>query len=278
MKIAITGATGFIGFHVRRRLALTDNKIMLGVRDLKRVGELYINETLVEMDINQEGTDWFEILGKPDVVLHLAWGGLPNYMNPVHVDIELPMQIKFLKGLVSSGLSNLVVTGTCYEYGLAHGATSENQITLPTTSYGSAKDSLRKELFAIQEKQNFKLSWARIFYPYGERQSEYALLSQLESSVMAGHKEFEIKSGHRMLDFIDVQKVAEILLKLLEHSDGVGVVNIGTGVSKSVESFIKEQIAINAWEIDVKVSFGNDREYEPKAFWACTNKLIKLFT
>jgi nucleoside-diphosphate-sugar epimerase len=276
MKIAITGATGFIGFHVRKKLALTDNEVVLGVRNLKRVGELAINETPVEFEMSEEGLNWFEILGKPDAVLHLAWGGLPNYMDKFHLDVELPMQLRFLKSLLNNGLDKLVVTGTCYEYGAVTGAISENQNTNPITSYGVAKDLLRKELVALQVKQNFKLTWARIFYPFGEGQSENALLSQLKSAVLAGHDEFEVKSGDSILDFINVQKVAEILLKLVEHTDGVGVVNVGSGVSKSLESFVKDQILINAWDIDLKISSRNDREYEPKSFWACTDKLTKV--
>ena len=276
MKVAITGATGFIGRHVRKFLEQTEHEIVLGVRDRKKVTQLSSNETIAEIQMSEEGLNWFEILGKPDAVLHLAWGGLPNYMDTYHLDVELPMQLRFLRTLLDTGLEKLVVTGTCFEYGASNGATSENQITLPTTSYGTAKDSLRKELVALQAKQNFKLTWARIFYPYGEGQSEYALLSQLKNSVIAGHGEFEVKSGHRILDFINVQKVAEILLKLVEHKDGVGIVNVGTGVSMSVESFVKEQIAINAWDISLKILLGNVREYEPKAFWACTDKLTKV--
>ena len=273
MKIAITGATGFIGFHVRRKLALTDNKIVLGVRDLERIGELTINEMPVEMDISQEETNWFEILGNPDVVLHLAWGGLPNYMDPVHVDIELPMQIKFLEGLVSSGLSNLVVTGTCYEYGPANGALSENHITDPNTSYGVAKDTLRKELFALQSTQNFQLTWARIFYPFGQGQSDSSLYSQLANRAIAKNGELEIGSPQSVLDFVPVEDVAFALSKFVEQKIGVGVINLGSGVPTSVEDFVQKLIAQHKWQVRVKYGSEGKRDFEPKAFWADATKL-----
>ena len=273
MKIAITGATGFIGFLVRRKLALTDNKIVLGVRDLERIGELTINEMPVEMDISQEETNWFEILGNPDVVLHLAWGGLPNYMDPVHVDIELPMQIKFLEGLVSSGLSNLVVTGTCYEYGPANGALSENHITDPNTSYGVAKDTLRKELFALQSTQNFQLTWARIFYPFGQGQSDSSLYSQLANRAIAKNGELEIGSPQSVLDFVPVEDVAFALSKFVEQKIGVGVINLGSGVPTSVEGFVQKLIAQHKWQVRVKYGSEGKRDFEPKAFWADATKL-----
>ena len=278
MKIAITGATGFIGGYVRRRLALTDNEVVLGVRNLKRLGEIAINETPVEMDISHEGTNWLEILGKPDAVLHLAWGGLPNYMDPVHVDIELPMQINFLEGLVISGLSNLVVTGTCYEYGPANGALSENLITDPNTSYGVAKDTLRKELFALQSTQNFQLTWARIFYPFGQGQSDSSLYSQLANRALTKNGELEIGNPQSVLDFVTVEDVAFALSKFVEQKKGLGVINLGSGVPTSVEDFVKKLIAQHKWQVRIKHGSNAIRNYESKAFWADTSKLQEFLS
>jgi nucleoside-diphosphate-sugar epimerase len=278
MKIAITGATGFIGGHVRRRLALTDNEVVLGVRNLKRLGEIAINETPVEMDISHEGTNWFEILGKPDAVLHLAWGGLPNYVDPVHVDIELPMQIKFLEGLVSSGLSNLVVTGTCYEYGPANGPLSEKHITDPNTSYGVAKDTLRKDLFALQSTQNFELTWARIFYPFGQGQSDSSLYSQLANRAITKNGELEIGNPQSVLDFVPVEDVAFALSKLVEQKEGLGVINLGSGVPTSVEDFVKKVISQHSWQVRIKHGSNGKRNYEPKAFWADASKLQEFLS
>ena len=96
MKIAITGATGFIGRHVRSVLVKTDHVVVLVVRNVKKVGDRAANEEIVVADLSQARTDWFELFGKPDAVLHLAWGGLSNYMDSYHVDVELPMQLKFV--------------------------------------------------------------------------------------------------------------------------------------------------------------------------------------
>ena len=278
MKIAITGATGFIGFHVRRRLALTDNKIVLGVRDLKRIGDLNINETPIEMDISQVETNWFEILGKPDVVLHLAWGGLPNYMDLVHVHFELPMQIKFLRGLVSSGLSKLVVTGTCYEYGPANGALSEDHVTNPNTSYGVAKDLIRQELVALQLTQKFELTWARIFYPFGQGQSGLSLYSQLTNCAKSKNGELEIGNPQSVLDFVPVEDVAFALSKFVEQKIGVGVINLGSGVPTSVEDFVQKLIAQHKWQVRIKYGSEGKRNFEPKAFWADASKLQEFLS
>ena len=70
------------------------------------------------LNLDEYYGDELSKLGSPDVVLHLAWGGLPNYTSDKHLKNELPKQIKFLEGLINQGLKSLVVTGTCFEYGM----------------------------------------------------------------------------------------------------------------------------------------------------------------
>lgn len=276
MKIAITGATGFIGQHVRNVLAKTDNDVVLVVRHVKRVGDKSAREEIVAADLSQARTDWFQLFGRPDVVLHLAWGGLPNYMDYYHVDVELPTQLRFLTALINSGLKKLVVTGTCYEYGISSGALSEDQETNPNTPYGIAKDRLRKELFELRSTQHFDLTWARIFYPYGEGQSKKSIYSQLTKAISNNEKEFAIGSGTQKLDFIQVTTVAEALLAFVTEIEGIGLINVGSGNPQTVIEFVERLICRFKSNIVPKVGVINDREYESLSFWSDNNLLDSL--
>jgi nucleoside-diphosphate-sugar epimerase len=267
MKVALTGGTGFIGQHVRKLLAKSEHEVLLVVRKHAKIDELGVNEKFVIADISEDREDWFDYLDQPDVLLHLAWGGLPNYLDNYHVEVELPLQSKFLSKVVSSGLRKLVVTGTCYEYGLATGALSESQETNPNTPYGIAKDLLRRELFEFQLTQKFELTWARIFYPYGEGQSEKSLYSQLKICSNSEIGCFDIYNSDSKLDFVPVETVASSLLKLLEQR-GFGLINIGSGEPRSVFDFAKDLIYENSWQISLRVTENNGRDFESKAFWA----------
>jgi len=275
MKIAITGATGFIGRHVRNALAKTDHDVVLVARSVERVGEKLAREEIVVADLNESRSDWFEIFLKPDAVLHLAWGGLPNYLDSYHVEIELPMQSRFLTALIDSGLKKLVVTGTCYEYGMSSGALSEDQETNPNTPYGIAKDSLRKELFELQQSKDFDLTWARIFYPYGEGQSEHSLYSQIGNCAKSGIKEFKIYNGESKLDFVPVEGVASSLLKLLAQR-GIGLINIGSAKPRLVVNFAQELVTANEWDMSLLIVQKGDRSYEAKEFWADISKMQSI--
>jgi len=276
MKVALTGGTGFIGQHVRKLLAKTNHEVVLVVREQAKIDELGANEKFVIAEISEDRNDWFDYLGRPDVLLHLAWGGLPNYLDSYHVDVELPSQVKFLNNLIIGGLCQLVVTGTCYEYGLTSGALVESQETNPNTPYGIAKNLLRRELFKIQLRQNFELTWARIFYPYGDGQSEMSIYSQLRAAMLNGDQQFKMGSGKQVLDFISVEKVASTLVSLSTRCAGVGLVNIGSGEPQSVLDFARDQIRVLGAQLEPLVGALPDRNFESQAFWADASKLRSL--
>ena len=276
MKVALTGGTGFIGQHVRKLLAKSEHEVFLLVRKHAKIAELGANEKFVIADISEDRENWFDYLDQPDVLLHLAWGGLPNYLDNYHVEVELPIQSKFLSKVVASGLPKLVVAGTCYEYGLATGALSESQETNPNTPYGVAKNHLRKSLSDLRSEFEFELTWGRIFYPYGDGQSEVSIYSQLRASMLNGDQHFKMGSGKQVLDFISVEKVVSALVFLTTRCAGVGLVNIGSGEPQSVLDFVQSQIRALGAQIEPLVGALPDRNFESQAFWADTQKLKGL--
>jgi dTDP-6-deoxy-L-talose 4-dehydrogenase (NAD+) len=244
-------------------------------RDAKKITPLGRSERALIADIGEARDNWYQYLDSPDVLLHLAWGGLPNYLDNYHIDVELQLQEKFLTNLVSNGLSKLVVTGTCYEYGIASGALTEIEDTTPVTPYGIAKDRLRRLLSDLKSKADFELTWARIFYTYGTGQSELSIYSQLTFAVANGDAEFKIGSGTQILDFISVERVAEILNFLVTKNSNIGIVNVGSGNPQSVLQFVQAQIHAMGAQIIPLLGVISDRKYEPNAFWSDNKKLNK---
>ncbi|MBA0922450.1 MAG: NAD(P)-dependent oxidoreductase, partial [Nitrosospira sp.] len=141
MKISVTGASGFIGRHVLTELLEHEVEIVAVTRDASRLAGLNKTIHIVEMDLARPPSDCFEQMDCPDVLIHLAWDGLPSYRSLHHFETELPRQYHFLKAMIESGLSSLLVTGTCFEYGMQSGALSEDTPTKPNNPYGYAKDA-----------------------------------------------------------------------------------------------------------------------------------------
>jgi nucleoside-diphosphate-sugar epimerase len=273
MKVAVTGSTGFIGRHVVAELEQLSISPVLMLRPGSVPHSSLSNHTVVQIDVMDPPSNAFELMGNPDVLIHLAWGGLPNYRSLHHFEVELPAQYNFLKGIIQSGLKNLVVTGTCFEYGMQSGSLHEDMESKPTNPYGFAKDSLRRQLEYIKDNQPFALTWARLFYLYGIGQAENSLLPQLKFAVEQGNEVFNMSGGEQLRDFLPITEVAKSIVSLAIGNRDDGIVNICSGRPISVRKLVEDWITENEWSIELNLGHYPYPNYEPMAFWGERQKL-----
>ena len=274
MSIAVTGATGFIGRHLLNELAQRGHSATVAVRPSSR-SAVPAPHLPVALDIAGPVDDAFEALGRPDVLIHLAWSGLPNYMSRHHLE-EVPAQYRFLSMLLRSGLTILVVTGTCLEYGMREGALREDVPAQPVTEYGRAKDELRRQLLLLKQQVPFRLTWARLFYLYGSGQATSSVFSQLSAAVARGDRHFDMSGGEQVRDYLPVETATRHLVTLALLKEDVGIVNVCSGVPVSVRDIVSSWVAENRWAITLNLGVHPYPDYEPMAFWGDRAKLDAL--
>lgn len=271
-KIAVTGASGFIGRHVLAELTHYPVDIVALTRNPAQVVDWGASIRVVEMDLVRVDAGSYEHLGRPDVLIHLAWDGLPSYKSSHHFETELPRQYNFLKSLIEAGLPDLLVAGTCFEYGMRSGALSEDMTPSPCTPYGYAKDALRRQLEFLGAVRFFRLIWARLFYMYGDAQSKNSLYSQLQAAVTRGDKIFNMSGGEQLRDYLSVKEVARLLVKLALCGNS-GIFNVCAGQPISVRRLVENWIRQNGWDIMLNLGYYPYPNYEPMAFWGNSFKL-----
>ncbi|MFM0020788.1 NAD-dependent epimerase/dehydratase family protein [Paraburkholderia azotifigens] len=272
--IAITGATGFIGRHVLAQGAAQGLDVVAVTRGLAPARQ--DNVRWVSLDIASPPDNAFDLLGRPDVLIHLAWGGLPNYRARRHFEVELPTHYAFLRQLVEAGLPSLVVAGTCLEYGLRDGALDETHPVAPVTPYGFAKDALRQQLEYLQRDHAFNLAWARLFYMHGDGQAPTSLLSQLRAAVERGDHSFAMSRGDQLRDYLSVTDVARNLVALATSGKNVGTVNVCSGTPRSVRGLVEQWLHDHDWNIQLELGRYPYPDYEPMAFWGTRTKLDRV--
>jgi nucleoside-diphosphate-sugar epimerase len=275
VKVAVSGAAGFVGRHVVAELERIGVSPVLWVRPSTAVPEGWSRHRVARFDLHyaMEPGEAFDLLDRPDVLIHLAWGGLPNYTALVHFEHEMPAHYRLLKSLVEAGLSNLVVTGTCFEYGMQSGALAESLDSRPDNAYGLAKDTLRRQLQQLQRQQPFALTWARLFYLHGEGQSPKALLPQLERAVESGDVSFPMSGGEQLRDYLGAAEAAAKLVHLAVSRQDHGVVNLCSGRPVSVRNLVEGWIEQHGWSIRPDLGRFPYPSHEPMAFWGDTTKL-----
>ncbi len=269
--VAVTGASGFVGRHVLAALARRPVEIIALSR---RSGHPPLPAAAwKEMDIADLRADPFEAMGRPDVLIHLAWDGLPNYRSPDHDETELPRQHDFLKRAVQGGLSSLFCAGTCFEYGLQSGALSEDTPCLPSNPYGRAKHALQQQLEMLRQSMPFEMTWARLFYTYGPGQNPKSLWPQFHEAHRRGASVFDMSGGAQIRDFLAIETLAELIATLALDHPGAGVVNLCSGDPVTVRDIVTRWAAELNWNVRLNLGHYPYADYEPMEFWGDNSKL-----
>lgn len=276
MRVAVTGAGGFVGGHAVEALLAAGHHVVAATRSADRVARFGDRVEAVTCDLAQPDPVLFERLGRPDALLHLAWEGLPHYTSRRHFEVEGPRQYRFVKALVEAGLPRVVVAGTCFEYGLAEGALHEDRPTAPVTAYGFAKDALRRALELLRVDVPFGFAWARLFYLHGPGQAPTSLLAKLEHAIAAGDTHFAMSSGEQLRDYLPVETAARHLATLVAASHADGVFNVCSGAPIAVRTLAERRVA--ALGSTLTLDFGRLPlpPYEPLAFWGDPSRLHAL--
>ena len=276
MKVAVTGASGFIGRHVLAELGARGVGILAASRSADALREWQARADVIDLDLARPSPAQLDALASCDVLVHLAWGGLPNYESRSHFEVELPAQYAFLKSVIEHGARALLVSGTCLEYGLQAGELSEDTATMPTTPYGFAKDALRRQLEFLRRDREFALTWARLFYTYGAGQLPSSLFPLLTAAAARGDKTFDMSSGEQRRDYLPVEEVAHWLVELALRRANDGIVNVCAGKGIRVRDLVEQWIAEHSWKIQINFGGRALPAYEPPANWGARDKLDRL--
>jgi len=274
-RVAVVGASGLVGRYVVQSLLKLGAQVVATARDRSKLAGLDESVETVALDVALPAGA-YDRLGRPDIMIHLAWDGLPNYTSLHHFEKELPLQYAFLRQMVMDGAPQLVVAGTCMEYGLQSGEMSELHVPAPANAYALAKHTLHRQLQLLQEQVGFGLTWGRIFYLYGDGQAPTSLWSSLQAAIQRGDSMFNMSRGEQLRDFLPVVQAADLIAEIACNHPNMGTVNICSGNAKSVRALVEEWISIEGAPIRPNLGYYPYPECEPLAFWGNAEKMREI--
>lgn len=279
MRVLVTGATGFIGNYVIHELLMRNVEVIATSAHLTKAKEKsWFNlVTYIEHDIySKVKEDLFEKFKSPNILIHLAWDDLYNFKSPDHINIQLPAHRLFLENMISNGLDNLTVTGTCLEYGMQEGCLKEESASIPTIAYPIAKHNLRLFLEKMKAKYDFNLKWIRLFYMYGVGQAEKSILPSLDKAISENQPVFNMSNGDQIRDYLSVDKVSENIVIIALQNKKSGIINCCSGKPISVKQLVEEYLKKGNNKIKLNLGYYPYPDYEPMRFWGSTKKLKKI--
>ena len=281
-KVLVTGATGFIGNYVITELLKRDIEIIAtSSNEEKAKQQLWFDDVkYIPFDFaNFDSTsNYFLYFNEPDILIHLAWEGLPNYTSSFHTEKNLPGHKALLENLIKNGVNDIAITGTCLEYGIQEGCLSEDMTVLPSNRYAVAKNELRIFLEKLQQQYSFSFKWIRLFYMFGKGQNSNALLSQLDKAIQNGDTVFNMSGGEQARDYLPVSAVAEYIVKIALQKNVDGIINCCSGIPITVREFVEQYLKATGKIVKLNLGYYPYTDYEPMHFWGSTEKLNKALS
>lgn len=190
----------------------------------------------------------------PEAIIHLAWTGIPDYTNPAQYN-NIAWQIAFLRRAVAHGITNITIAGTCLE-------TVETLIP-----YSLAKLALRALAFELLPD----IKWVRLWYLYGEGQSEESLLGRLRRAKRNNLKTLSVINGER--DFREVTLAAKDICNVAMQTKKTGIFDSCSGEAEPVISFCRRMN--QSGSIDFTLDYPTPY-YEPYSFCGDPTRLQSI--
>ena len=271
-KVLITGANGYIGRHVVKKLL--DMGYSVNACDI-RFEEVDERANKIYTQIFNGDNDIYDKLGRPDICIHLAWRNGFVHNSETHME-DLVNHYTFLKNMITGGLKHLSVMGTMHEIGYWEGAIDESTQTNPSSLYGIAKNSLRQSVELIAKENEIVLQWLRAYYIIGDDLKSNSIFSKIVKMEMEGKEKFPFTTGKNKYDFISIESLAEQIVAASTQKEVTGIINCCSGkpvaLSEKVEEFIKKN------NLKIKLEYGAfpDRKYDSPAVWGDNTKIQQI--
>jgi len=245
-KIAVTGASGFIGRHLVSSLLDGGVEVLCLGRSLETLEICDARAQKYATDFSAQSLS--DITAGYDGLIHLAGRRATREDGPDHIapftNTAIPMIDSLMTAACKNQISRVVTASSIAVYNTQNTAPySEDTIPLPANHYGLSKLCAEYAADSWGRRNNISVAHARIAACYGHGEKGTPALM---SFVNKARNKQQIKltdGGRYQIDEIYVMDVVRAL-QIMIRSEASGAFNIGSGTGFSIR-----QIAETANEV-----------------------------
>lgn len=244
MRIAVTGAAGFIGSNLVKRLA-ADGHETLAIDDFSSAawnnlvdypGDLLTIDTYSDI-----GT--LKRFGKFDIIFHEASITDTTVMDQKKM---LTNNVESFRNILDWAVENgsrVVWASSCSIYGQGEVPMKESQKPQPLNVYAFSKLQMEK-LAKLYEKRLkhpiIGLRYSNVYGPGEAHKGKFAsMIHQLAKQMRAGNRPKVFEHGHQKRDFVYIADLMQANIKAMSATES-GNYNAGAGASWSFNEVIAE--------------------------------------
>lgn len=284
-KVLITGATGFIGANLARRLVQAGSRVVILTRSTSNrwrlEGLLPEIEDIIMPIEDAEGLKSVLTRVEPEIIYHLATAGLyagKHLPDEQLFKTNLQGTINLLKACEKIEYKCFVNTGSSSEYGTKATPMKESDVCFPNNSYGLSKcaATMYAHSYALSHKRN--VLNLRFFSPFGPYNDGFRLITYVINSVLKGY-DLELSCPDNVRDYIYIDDVIDLLIEM-GHSGLMmpgEIFNVGTGEQTSVAQVVETIISEAGKKVGVKWGACEPRDFDTSAWRADMTKTFGTF-
>ena len=246
----ITGASGFIGSVLLRRLIKDHNKVHIVLRkesDTWRIKDLLDKVTVHSSDLSSvPELETVLKTAKPNIIYHLATCGAYSYQNNADDIIRTNFlgTRNLLQAASSIDYDLLVNTGSSSEYGTKQFAMRETDLLEPISYYAVAKSAQTLLCTHVAKQEHRPVVTLRPFSVYGPFEEPRRFVPTLMRALLF-HEKINLVSPETARDYVYVEDMVDAYLKIDELKNSAGeCFNIGTGVQSTIKEVVDTSVRV----------------------------------
>ena len=251
-RVLVSGSSGFVGKNLLE-LLIKKKDITIHTIQSSQVDQNN-NLNIIQHKLPTSPSKLDKIIAeiKPNVFVHLAWKGIPNY-NLENSIYSFNNTINIANACLKSGSKKLIVTGSCWEYLNPIGKIDEDWPKDNNNFFKASKNFSNNILELMCKEYNANLVWLRLFYVFGQYQNNHSLIPFLINQAKKGEEPIA-NNPYSLLDFVNAKDVSKVIYEAIIKRNFNGNYNVGSGRTSHVGDVVNK----------IRTSFGFDKIFIDK--------------
>lgn len=266
-RVIVTGASGFIGLNLIRRLSNLDAEVMI-------IDRIQPAEHFPNVEVEWGDLRHLQKTYEADYLIHLAAITNAGYAE------KYPMDTYEVNVLGTLNLLNhvkinkrILFPSTALTYAASKEPISEDAEQDLSSTYSQSKAIGEQIVRNLSKRMGAEFTLVRFFNVFGPGQLAMYIVPQVLRQIMMEGK-VVLRNGSVMRDLLYVDDCIDAVLKLVTSPDAVNTVfNIGSGHIQSIYDVAKAAARVSGRDDVEIVDLEENIEYSPSAIIADITKV-----